>query len=103
MLGEVPAQCIDQLGALPDEEIPRSGYHGAGLLPGSFGCDETRRRTSRRLGVGGIILLTFGKRFDVGQRDQPDVVTELAYLMCPIVGRRTRFHRKRTQWLARQK
>lgn len=82
VLSEVPAQGIDQLGALTDEEVPCPENHGTGLLRGRLGHHETHRRPAGRLrdcfGVGRVDLLALDERLDVGWRNEADLMTNLA-------------------------
>jgi hypothetical protein len=64
-----------------------------------------RRALSRladRLGIRGIVLLTFDERLHVSRRDQPDRVPEPADLARPVVGAAAGLHRHHAGPLGRE-
>jgi len=58
---------------------------------------KTHSRAHRRFtdcfGIGSIIFLALDERLDVGRRDQPNVMAQLADFARPEVSTATRFHR----------
>src|SRR6516165_9574589 len=77
---QVPAQSVDALGALTNQEIAGSKHDAVRLL--LFGLDRNEAH-ARPLGrftdglcTGGIVLLPLDERLDVGRRDQ-------AHMMAP--------------------
>jgi hypothetical protein len=97
------AERIDQLRALPDHKIARPEKHGAPLLFLGLDRDEAHRRPNCSLGdrfrVGRIVLLAFHERFDVGGRDQPNLVAKVADSPSPMVRAPAGLHGDHATWL----
>jgi hypothetical protein len=95
-LGEVPADRVDQLGALADEQVAHPVQHQRRLLRLALDRDEAHRRPCHRLadgrGVGGVVLAAPEVGLDVLRRHQPDLVPELPELARPEVGGRASLH-----------
>src|SRR4051794_9221186 len=93
----MPAQRIDQLGSLPNEEIARAEDHGASLLRLGLDRDKahggSRSRLCDRLGVGRIVLLTFDEWLHIGRRYQANLVPELTRRPAPLMGSCASLHR----------
>src|SRR4051794_31980440 len=89
------AEGIYQLGALPDQKIPRPEQHGARLLPLGLNRDKAHRRStcslSDRFRISCIVLLTLDERFDVGGGDQSNLMPEIPDGSPPVVGTPTGF------------
>jgi hypothetical protein len=106
VLGEVPAQRVDDLGALADEQIARPEDHSRCLLSLALDGHEAHGRalgdSANRLSVGRIVLLPLDERLDVGRRDQPHFVTEFADHPCPVMRARAGFHRHTAARQARE-
>ena len=91
-LCKVTAQGIDQGRPLPNQKIAGSMQHEGALLLRALDRDEAHRRpcdglTDRRR-IRGIILLPAQIGFDVGGRDQADVMPEGHERAGPVVSRR---------------
>src|SRR5271167_4448309 len=97
------AQRVDDLRALTHQHIACPEHHCCGLRHLALDRYETHGRAldglTDRLGVGSVVLLPLHKWFDVGWRDQPYGMTELAYLAPPIVSASAGFHRDRARRL----
>src|SRR3954451_18454319 len=96
VLRQMTAERVNQLGALPDQKIPRSEQHGARLLSLALNRDKAHRRSTRRLSdrfrVSRIILLALDERFDVGGWDQSNLMPEVTNGSPPVVCAPTGFH-----------
>src|SRR3954447_22896818 len=90
------AEGIYQLGALPDQKIPRPEQHGARLLPLGLNRDKAHRRStgslSDRFRISRIVFLTLDERFDVGGWDQANLMPEVTDGPPPVVRAPTGFH-----------
>ena len=86
------AQGIDQGRSLPNQEIASSVQHEGALLLRALDRDEAHRRPcdgfADRSRVRGIILLSAQIGFDIGGRDQPDLMAESHERARPMVSRR---------------
>jgi hypothetical protein len=104
-LVEMRAQGVHQLDPLRDRLLADAEHHGAGLLFGAFGLDETHVRPGRGLGdclgVGRIILLPLDVGGDVLRRDHLHGVTQRCHLPRPVMRARTGFHRHYARRLRR--
>jgi hypothetical protein len=64
-------------------------------------CRVTHRRAhgcfANRFCIGSIVLLALHEGFDVGRRDQPNVMAQLADLSSPKMSTATGFHRDDTR------
>ena len=91
-LCEVTAQGIDQGRSLPDQEIAGSVQHEGALLLRALDRDEAHRRPrdglADRRRVRGIILLSAQIGFDIGGRDQADLMAESHERARPMMSRR---------------
>ena len=91
-LCEVTAQGIDQGRPLPNQEIAGSMQHEGALLLRALDRDEAHRRPcdglADRRRIRSIILLPAQIGFDVGGRDQADVMPEGHERAGPVVSRR---------------
>src|SRR3954447_21276552 len=96
VLRQMTAKCVYQLRALPDQKIPRPEQHGARLLSLALNRDKAHRRStcslSNRFRVSRIVLLTLDERFDVGGRDQSNLMPEVTDGPPPVVRAPTGFH-----------
>jgi len=54
------------------------------------------------LGIGGVVLLPLDEGLDVGRRDQPHAMAQLADLASPVVRTCAGFHCDNTGCLCRQ-
>src|SRR5919199_7016177 len=83
------AERINQLRALPDQKIPRPEQHGARLLSLGLNRDKAHRRSTRSLSdrfrVSCIVLLALDERFDIGGRDQSNLMPEVPDGSPPVV------------------
>src|SRR5919199_3008214 len=83
------AERVDQLRALPDQKIPRPEQHGARLLSLGLNRDKAHRRSTRSLSdrfrVSCIVLLALDERFDIGGRDQANLMPEVPDGSPPVV------------------
>jgi transposase len=97
LLGQVRAQSIDRLRALPNQKIAGPVSHCRRLLRLALHGDEPHRRPRRRfcnrLGIGYVILLPFHERLHIGGRDQPHLVAEIADGPAPVMRAGTGLHR----------
>jgi len=90
------AQCVDQLRALAHQKITGAKQHGPRLLLLGFDRDKTHGRSARRLAdrlrVRRVVLLALDEGFDVGGRDQTNLVTQIADGAPPVMRAPTSFH-----------
>jgi len=95
-LGEVRAQCVDGLCALPDEQVAHAVLHQPRLLLWRLNRHCTDRRSTDRLtarrSIDRIVLAALDVRHHVLGRHQPYIVPELLELARPVMRRRTCFH-----------
>jgi hypothetical protein len=96
-LAQMTAQCVDQLGALTDQQVPGAEDHGRALRLRALRAHEPHgrplRRLADRLGIGHVVLLALHERLHVRWRDQAGLMTQGGDLPGPVVGARTGFHR----------
>ena len=94
---KMPAQGVDQLGALAHQEVARPEDHRPGLLIFGFHSNKPHCRPRRRLGdrlrVRRVVLLSLDERLDVDRRDKPDGMTEPLDLPAPEMRGGASFHR----------
>ena len=87
-------------GALAHHEIPNAVESQKRLMLGFLHIDEPPARTGHRFAdrcrVDRIRLAPFDIRLDLERRHQPDFVTELPDLACPVMGRPERLHTDET-------
>src|ERR1700740_2624762 len=106
IFAEVPAQGIDALRALAHQKIPGPEYDAVRLLRLVLDGHKAHARPlcdlTDCLGISRIILLPLHERLDVGRRDQPHCVAQLADLSPPIVRSCASFHRDNAGRLPRQ-
>ena len=99
-LAQMPSQCIDGLGPLPDQKLAHANHHSRALRLFALHGHEPHRRTKRsladRLGIGCVILLAFDKGFHIGGRDEPYIMAQLADLTAPEMSAATGFDRDNT-------
>ena len=99
-LGQMPAQGVDQHGALTHEQITGAVDGQRRLLRFALDRDEPHRRPGHRLadrrGVGRIVLVPLAVGLDVLGRHQPDLVPEGRELTRPVVRRGARLHADQT-------
>ena len=97
MLRQMAAQCVDQLGSLPHQQVARPKDHRSRLLLFRLHRHKAHRwpggRLGDRFGVSGVVLLAAHKRLDVNRWNEPHVVPETADGPSPLMRRRARFHR----------
>src|SRR5919112_5948923 len=95
VLRQMTAERVYQLRALPDQKIPRPEQHGARLLSLGLNRDKAHRRATCRLRdrfrVSRIVLLALDERFDVGGRDQSNLMPEVTDGPPPVVRAPTGF------------
>jgi hypothetical protein len=95
-------QGVDGLRPLPDQKLSDPKDHCCSL--GLFALDghEAHRRAlccfADRLCVSGIIFLALDEGLDVGGRDEPHLMTQLADLAAPEMRASAGFHRDNTRW-----
>ena len=90
MLGQVTAECIDQLRALTNQKITGAKQHGARLLLRGLDRHEAHGWPDCRLTNGfcvrRIVLLAPDERFDIGRRNQPNFMAGSANGASPVMG-----------------
>src|SRR6516164_1912304 len=95
-LGQVPAQRIDQLGALAHQQITRAMLHQLTLLLLRLDPHEPHRRPPHGLadcrGVGGIVLVALEVCLNVLRWHQANLMPELRQFARPVMRRGTRLH-----------
>ena len=105
-LGEVPAQGVDQLGALAHEDVARTKHHGRCLRLRTLALNEPHRRALRRLAdrlrVSHVVLLPLHERLHVRGRDEPRIVAQSSDLAGPVVRARASLHRHDAPWQRRE-
>jgi hypothetical protein len=88
-LGEEATQRIDEHGTLTHQEIAGAVHHERRVL--RFGldrhvsCARPRHRLADCLGIGPVILVPAHVGFNVPQRDEADVMAEVAQLTRPLM------------------
>ena len=91
-----PAQSVDGLGTLADEEVSGPEDHGGRLLRLALYGHEAHGRPlggfADRLGIRHVVLLALDERLHVGRRDQPHLVTEIADCSSPVMRARAGLH-----------
>ncbi len=99
-LYQMAPQGVDGLCALPDQKLPDPKDHRCSLGLFALHGHEAHRRAlccfADRLCVSGIIFLALDEGFDVGGRDEPHLVTQLADLAAPEMRAATGLHRHNT-------
>ena len=89
ILGEMPPEGVDQLGALPDQKVAGPEEESRGLLLLALDGDKAHRRTLRRLAdrlsIDGIVLVSLHERLDVGRRDQPHLMAQRHQFAGPVM------------------
>lgn len=99
-LAQMPSQCIDGLGPLPDQKLMHAEHHRRTLRLFALHRHKAHRRTQRgladRLGIGCIIFLVFDKGLHLGGWDEPYIMAQLADLTTPEMSAATGFHRENT-------
>lgn len=77
-LSQMATQRVDELRALPDQELTHAEHHRGSLDLFALHQHKPHRwalgRFTDRLCVGGIILLALHERLHIGRRDQPHVM-----------------------------
>jgi hypothetical protein len=103
ILGQVPTQGVQALRALAHQQVAGAEHHPVCLLLLAFDRHEAHARPlgrlADRLGIGHVVLLPLHIRLDVGGRDQPHRVAQLAELTCPVVRPGTGLHRHHARLL----
>src|SRR5829696_7682963 len=93
-LGQVPAERVDGLRALANQQVPRAEHDGGGLLvralEGHKAHGGALSGLADGLGIGHVVLLPLDERLHVRRRDETDRMAELGDLAPPVVGARTR-------------
>jgi hypothetical protein len=78
---------IDHLRPLPDQKLADTEHHRGTLIRLALHGSKTHRRALRRFtdgfGIAGIILLALEKRFPVGRRNKPQLMTRCRNLPSP--------------------
>jgi hypothetical protein len=94
----MPAQRVDQLGALLDHKLAHFQQAGLRLLLRLLDRDKAHRRPRRRLadrlGVNAVVFAAFDKRLDVLRRDQLDPVPQRLQPAAPMVRGAARFQQR---------
>ena len=97
VLGQVPAQGVDALRALAHQEITGAEHDAVRLLLLALHRHEAHARPlgrlADRLGIRHVVLLPLHERLDVGRRDQPHRVAQLAELTRPVMRPGAGLHR----------
>ena len=97
-------QCVDELGALPNQQVSRSEDHTGGLLFFRLYRNEAHAQSPRRLAnrfcIDRIVLVPLHKRFDVGGRDKSHLMAELCQLARPVMRPAACFHSNEASWLS---
>ena len=92
----MPAQGVDGLRSLADEQIAGAEHHGGRLLRLALHGHEAHGRPlgglADRLGIRHVVLLALDERLHVGRRDQPHLVAELADRAAPVMRARAGLH-----------
>lgn len=100
-LGQMATQGVDGLRALPDQKLSDQKDHRCSLGLFALHGHEAHGRAlccfADRLCIGGIILLALDEGLDVGGRDEPHLVAQLADLTAPEMRAATGFHRHDTR------
>lgn len=96
------AYCVDQLGALPNEQIPCAENHGRRLGRLRLDWYKSHRGSLSRLadcfGISGIVLLPFHEWFNVNRRYQSNGMPEVLHLAGPMMRPAARFHCHGATW-----
>jgi hypothetical protein len=96
-LAQVAAQGVDRLRALADQQLASAEDHRGALGLLALHGHEAHRGSLRcladRLRVRRIVLLPLHEGFDVGGRDETDLVAQLADLAAPEMRAAAGFHR----------
>ena len=94
-LGGMAAHRIDELGALPHQQLANRQQHGRGLLRGRLDRHAADRRLggghADRLGIVAVVLAALDKRFDILRRDQPHAVAQRQQGTAPVMRPAARF------------
>src|SRR3954453_7689599 len=85
ILGQMTADGVDDLRALPDQQVAGPEHDGRCLLGLALG-----------FGIRSIVLLPLDERLDVSRRGQPHLVPQAGDLACPVVSARARLHGHKT-------
>src|SRR5918998_3065885 len=95
-LGQESPDHVDELGALPNEEITRPMQRQRGLLLDRLDRDKAHGRAGDRLAdrlrIASVGLASLHVRLDVGRRHQPNLVTEADQLARPVMARAAGLH-----------
>ncbi len=95
-LRQKPAQRVDGLGALADEQLTRPVHHESRLLLLGLDRDEAHARPGHgladRLGVGRVVLAALDVGLDVVRGHEAHIVPERPNLACPMVRGSARLH-----------
>src|SRR5688572_36615 len=90
-LGEVPADGVDQLGPLADQQVAHAMQHEGRLLRLALHRDEAHRGPGHRLadrrGIGGVVLAPAEVGLDVLGGHQPHLMPQSAQLAGPEMRR----------------
>src|SRR5215213_7504506 len=94
--GQVPAERVDGLGALANQQVSRAKHDGCGLLVRTLEGNKAHTGPlsglADRLRIGHVVLLPLDKRLHVSRRDQLHRVAELGDLAAPIMRAPTGLH-----------
>src|SRR5262249_44890875 len=89
IFSEVSPDRVDELGALPHEQVTSSEYQTRRLLLFALHGHEPHARALRcftdRLSIDRVTLLSLHERFYIGGRDQPNFMTKLGELAGPLM------------------
>ena len=106
-LSHMRPQRIDHLGLLPQQKIARAMLHQPALLLGRFRPHQSHPRPANRLadrlGVSRIVFVALDVSFHILRRHQPNLVTELRQLTCPVVRAGTGLHANKARRQRREK
>tara|TARA_R110002124_G_scaffold276871_2_gene447842 strand:- start:2606 stop:3406 length:801 start_codon:yes stop_codon:yes gene_type:complete len=97
---QMPSQCVDGLGPLPDQKLADPKHHRSALRLLTLHGHEPHRRAqcglTDRLGIRRVVLLAFYKGLHVSRRDKPHRMAQLADLAPPKMSAATGLHRDDT-------
>src|SRR5215467_4532133 len=90
IFSEVSPDRVDELGALPHEQVTSSEHQTRRLLLFALHGHESHARPLRcfadRLSIDQVALLSLHERSYISRRDQPNFVAKLSELASPVMG-----------------